>query len=78
VIAALAVGIGDSPLLLTTVATLAASGGFILPVASPPNAIAYGTGHVTTAQMARGGAWMDAMFAVAVPLLAFLLIGWFF
>jgi sodium-dependent dicarboxylate transporter 2/3/5 len=78
VIAALAVGIGDGPLLLTTVATLAASGGFILPVASPPNAIAYGTGHVTPAQMARGGVWMDAMFALVVPLLAYALIGWFF
>lgn len=78
VIAALAVGIGDGPVLLTTVATLAASGGFILPVASPPNAIAYGTGHVTTAQMARGGAWMDAVFALVVPLLAYALVGWFF
>ena len=74
VIASLAVSQGESPLALAVVATLAASGGFILPVASPPNAIAFGTGKVTMRQMARGGIIMDLLFALILPLLALLLL----
>ncbi|HEU0076152.1 MAG TPA: DASS family sodium-coupled anion symporter [Longimicrobiaceae bacterium] len=78
VIASLAVGMGQGPVLLATVATLAASGGFILPVASPPNAIVYGTGRVALAQMVRGGVVMDAVFALVLPILAYLLVQQFF
>ncbi|MEW5930166.1 MAG: DASS family sodium-coupled anion symporter, partial [Gemmatimonadota bacterium] len=74
VIASLAVGMGQGPVLLATVAVLAASGGFVLPVASPPNAIVYGTGRVTLAQMVRGGLVMDAVFALALPVLAVALV----
>lgn len=74
VIASLAVSQGESPLALAVIATLAASGGFILPVASPPNAIAYGTGRVTLRQMARGGIVMDLVFAVVVPVVALVLL----
>lgn len=77
VIASLAVGMGHGPVLLATIATLAASGGFVLPVASPPNAIVYGTGRVTLAQMTRGGLAMDAVFALLLPVLGYLLAGLF-
>jgi sodium-dependent dicarboxylate transporter 2/3/5 len=70
VIASLAVSQGESPLALAVIAVLAASGGFILPVASPPNAIVYGTGRVSMRQMARGGIVMDLVFALLVPLVA--------
>jgi solute carrier family 13 (sodium-dependent dicarboxylate transporter), member 2/3/5 len=74
VIASLAVSQGESPLALAVIATLAASGGFILPVASPPNAIVYGTGKVSMRQMARGGIVMDLVFALLVPVIALALI----
>lgn len=74
VIASLAVAQGESPLALAAIATLAASGGFILPVASPPNAIVYGTGKVTMRQMVRGGIVMDLVFALLVPVIALALI----
>lgn len=74
VIASLAVSQGESPLALAIIATLAASGGFILPVASPPNAIVYGTGRVTMRQMVRGGIAMDLVFALVVPIAALLLL----
>ena len=74
VVASLAVGLGQGPLALGMVAVLAASGGFVLPAASPPNAIAYGTGRVTLPQMVRGGLVMDAVFALLVPVLALLLV----
>jgi sodium-dependent dicarboxylate transporter 2/3/5 len=74
VIASLAVSQGESPLALAAIATLAASGGFILPVASPPNAIVYGTGKVSMRQMVRGGIAMDLVFALLVPVIALALI----
>jgi len=74
VIASLAVAIGQGPVGLAVVATLAASGGFVLPVASPPNAIVYGTGRVTMAQMVRGGLAMDVLFALVLPPLAWVLV----
>lgn len=55
VLAALAVGAGLAPAPLVLAACFAASCGFMLPVATPPNAIVYGTGRVTAGQMAKAG-----------------------
>lgn len=71
--ASLAAVVGVEPALLAVTAALAASGGFMLPVATPPNAIAYGTGAVTTRQMARAGACLNLLFAMLVPVVVYLL-----
>lgn len=55
VLASLAVGAGLDPVPLVLAACFAASCGFMLPVATPPNAIIYGTGRVSASQMARAG-----------------------
>lgn len=47
VMASVALGIGQNPFLLTIPATLAASAAFMLPVATPPNAIVYGSNLLT-------------------------------
>ena len=62
------------PLPILLAGTLAASCGFALPVATPPNAIAYATGAVTARQMARAGLFLDVV-AVAVMIAAVLLLG---
>lgn len=74
IVGALALELGRSPLLLAVPTGLAASGGFMLPVATPPNAIAYGTGRITIAQMARAGALVDVAFVVLVWLASWLLV----
>ena len=56
------------------VAALAASAGYALPIATPPNAIAYGSGRVTARQMLRAGIVMDVV-AVVVIVLVVLLLG---
>ena len=61
VLAALAAGAGLAPVPLVLAACFAASCGFMLPVATPPNAIAYGTGRVTAGQMARAGFLLNVM-----------------
>ena len=55
VLFAAAVSAGLAPEALMIPATLSASCAFMLPVATAPNAVVYGTGHVTTRQMAREG-----------------------
>jgi sodium-dependent dicarboxylate transporter 2/3/5 len=55
ILSAVAVGLGQSPLLLVVPAAIAASCAFMLPVATPPNAIVFGSGYVTIPQMVRSG-----------------------
>lgn len=55
VLGALAVSMKVHPYLLLLPATIVASCAFMLPVATPPNAIVFGSGHVTIPQMARAG-----------------------
>lgn len=75
VVASLAVGIGENPLLLVVPAALAASCGFMMPVSTPPNAIAYGSGYVTIPQMARAGVWLDLVCIAVITAFAYLLVG---
>ncbi|MCC6228855.1 MAG: DASS family sodium-coupled anion symporter [Phycisphaerales bacterium] len=51
--------LGLPPGVLLVATTIAASNGFMLPVATPPNALAYATGKVSTRQMARAGFLID-------------------
>lgn len=69
ILAALAVGIGQSPLLLAVPAVLGASCAFMLPVATPPNAIVYASGRVSVPQMARAGIWLNIVFIVIITAL---------
>jgi sodium-dependent dicarboxylate transporter 2/3/5 len=75
ILGAVAVGFGESPFLLTVPAALGASCAFMLPVATPPNAIVYGSGHLTIPQMSRVGLWLNLLFIVLVTLLAYTLLG---
>ena len=60
------------PLLLLLPATFAASCAFMMPVATPPNAIVFGSGYLRIAQMVKAGFWMNL---VAIALVSF--VGYF-
>lgn len=55
VMGAIAVQAGVPPIVLTVPITIAASCAFMLPVATPPNAIVFSTGAISIPQMARAG-----------------------
>lgn len=59
IIAAVAIGVAVNPLLLMIPATLSASCAFMLPVATPPNAIVYGAERFKIATMAKAGIFMN-------------------
>jgi len=75
ILGAVAVGIGENPFLLAVPAALGASCAFMLPVATPPNAIIYGSDRITIPEMSRVGIWLNGLFIVLVPLLGYLLLG---
>jgi sodium-dependent dicarboxylate transporter 2/3/5 len=74
VMAALAITLGENPLLLAVPAALAASCAFMLPVATPPNAIVFGAGHLSVPQMARAGFLLNLAGIVVITLVAYSLL----
>jgi sodium-dependent dicarboxylate transporter 2/3/5 len=69
VLAAVAAGLGLAPLPVLLAATLAASCSFMLPVATPPNAIVFGSGYLRIADMVRAGFWTDVASVVLITAL---------
>jgi sodium-dependent dicarboxylate transporter 2/3/5 len=57
--AAMAVALGQPPVMLSAAVALSSSCAFMLPVATPPNAIVFGSGLVTLHQMMRTGVWLN-------------------
>jgi sodium-dependent dicarboxylate transporter 2/3/5 len=66
---AVAQGAGVSPVPPALAATIGASLAFVLPVSTPPNAIAYGTGRVPILKMVRAGTGLDILCYLALLLL---------
>jgi sodium-dependent dicarboxylate transporter 2/3/5 len=73
ILAAVAVAIRVNPLLLMVPATLSASCAFMLPVATPPNAIIFGTEQIRVSQMARIGLVLNLVGAVLITLFVYFL-----
>ena len=71
---ALAVSLDVSALLITVPAAIAASCAFMMPVATPPNAIVFSTGHMKIQSMIRAGFALNIIGTVVVTLLAYSLI----
>ncbi len=74
VVAALAATLDAPPLLLTIPTVLAASFAFMLPVATPPNAIVFGSGYLTVPQMAKVGVWLNLVGIVVIVGMLYLLL----
>lgn len=71
VAAALALSLGENPLIFLIPTALAANCSYMLPVGTPPNAIVYGSGRIELPQMARAGMWLNVAL---VPILVGLVL----
>ncbi len=72
IFAKVAVEMGLPPAKLVIPVGLAASCGFMLPVATPPNALVYGTGRIPQRDMIRAGFWLDLGCIGGITLLSWL------
>jgi sodium-dependent dicarboxylate transporter 2/3/5 len=70
VVGAVAIEAGLNPIVLTVPITLAASCAFMLPVATPPNAIVFGSGLLTIPKMARAGLALNLIGIVLVSIVS--------
>ena len=62
-----------NPLILVLPATIAASFGFMMPVGTPPNAMAFSTGFIPQKEMMKAGLWLNLIFSVVLTLFFYLL-----
>jgi sodium-dependent dicarboxylate transporter 2/3/5 len=76
IVAAIAIGWNQNPLLFVVPVAIAASGAFMLPVATPPNAVAFGYPHLKIRDMARTGAVLNLTCIVLVVLVDMVLCRW--
>lgn len=68
--ATIAAGTGLDVIAISAAIAMAASCAFMLPVATPPNALVFATGHVTIAAMVRAGIVMNLISIALVSLAA--------
>ncbi len=68
ILAAVSLAMGVHPFGLMVGATMAASCAFMLPVATPPNAVVFGSGYLTIPDMFRAGLWMNIISILLITL----------
>jgi sodium-dependent dicarboxylate transporter 2/3/5 len=71
ILAPLAGMIDVHPYILMVGATLAASCAFMLPVATPPNAVVFGAGYLKIPDMVRAGIWLNIISIIIITLLVY-------
>ena len=71
ILAAVAVATETHPLILMIPATLSASCAFMMPVATPPNAIVFGSGRLTVGEMARIGIFLNLVGVLVISAIVF-------
>jgi sodium-dependent dicarboxylate transporter 2/3/5 len=69
----IAVGMGHDPFVFVIPAALATSCAFMMPVATPPNAIVFASGRLTIPQMASAGIWVNLVMLALINVFVFLL-----
>ena len=73
ILASVAVVTGTHPLMLMIPATMSASCAFMMPVATPPNAIVFGSNRLTIGEMARAGIILNLIGAVVIATIVYTL-----
>lgn len=74
IVASFSMGIGVHPLIIMAPATIAASCAFMLPVATPPNAIVFGTGKIRIIDMVKTGFVLNIMSVIVATLYTYWLL----
>ena len=78
ILIAFAIGINVNPLFFAIPCTIAASCAFMLPVATPPNAVIFGSGKISIKNMVKAGAVLNIISIFLVTTISYLLLKYFF
>jgi sodium-dependent dicarboxylate transporter 2/3/5 len=73
IFAALGLSLGFDPILVVASITLAASCAFMLPIATPPNAVIFGSGRIQISQMIRAGFVLNIIAIIVITLWSYFL-----
>lgn len=76
ILASVAIKLDLHPFGLMVGATLAASCAFMLPVATPPNAVVFGSGYLQMKDMVKAGLWLNILSIVLVTLMVYFILPW--
>jgi sodium-dependent dicarboxylate transporter 2/3/5 len=74
ILAPLSLVLDVNPLILMVGATVAASCAFMLPVATPPNAVVFGSGYLRIPDMAKTGVWMNLFSIIFLTIIVYFLL----
>ena len=74
VFAAAALPLGIHPYAMMVPATLAATCAFMLPVATPPNAVVFGSGYLSIPDMVRAGLWLNLVSIAVITLFCYFIL----
>ncbi len=74
ILAPIALAIDVHPYILLVSATVAASCAFMLPVATPPNAVVFGSGYLKISDMMKTGIWMNIISIILLSLIIYFVL----
>ena len=74
ILAPIALAIDVHPYILLVSATVAASCAFMLPVATPPNAVVFGSGYLKISDMMKTGIWMNIISIILLSLIVYFVL----
>ena len=74
ILAPMAIALDIHPFILMVAATVAASCAFMLPVATPPNAIVFGSGYLKIGDMVSKGIWMNLISILVLTFFVYVIL----
>ncbi len=74
ILASVAIKLDIHPFGIMIGATMAASCAFMLPVATPPNAVVFGSGYLKIKDMVRAGIWLNLISIVLLSLMIYFIL----
>ena len=77
ILAPMALSMDVHPYILMIGATIAASCAFMLPVATPPNAVVFGSGYLRIPDMVKTGIWLNCISIIVITLMVYFFLAYF-
>ena len=74
ILAPIAISLGINPYILMVATTVAASCAFMLPVATPPNAVVFGSGYLKIYDMVKSGIWLNIISILFLTIMVYYLL----